>query len=444
MTSDSPSIVRTSIIRYLALSAAVLVVIGALTVTFVSRIAVDEEVQEAQDQTRAMADRIASPFVDEAVRQGDPDALAILERVLENRMRDGSVEHIVVYTEDGLVLWSDNERIRQQHVRLEDDVAALLGTRNTTVREPGEGNPHPWSGPGDEDLIGVYVGARDVDGVPFVFEAYMSPDVIADNRADLFKGLLPIVLVMILLFMLATLPLAVDLARRVDRAAASRSVLLRASLVALEDERRRVAQILHDGVIQDLAAVGYTLSTLTDRAPGDTPMDDRGRETTVRIQQLIQDDLRQLRSLVGDLFPSDLDGGNLTAALGAVRSRSKERYGLEVILDLQGLDGLDDATSSAVYRVVREGLTNVGNHARATTSVVSVHRMADGVAVTVADDGVGLSGAEAPGEGEDPREHLGLRLLSRQLEELGGWCRLADGADGGASLTAWIPIVEDR
>ena len=444
MTSDSPSVVRRSIIRYLAMSAAVLVVIGAVTAAFVSRLAVDEEVHEARDQTRAMADRIASPLVDEAVRHGDPEALALLDRVLENRMRDGSVTHIVVYTEEGLVLWSDKEGIREQHIRLEDDVAALLGTQNTSIREPGEGEPHPWSEPGDEDLIEVYAGARDADDVPFVFEAYMSPEVLADNRADLFQGLLPILLGMILLFMVATLPLAIDLARRVDRAAESRSVLLRASLVALQDERRRVAQILHDGVIQDLAAVGYTLTTLTDQAPGVTPMDDRGRETTGRIQELIQDDLRQLRSLVGDLFPADLDGGNLTAALGAVRSRSKERYGLEVTLDLQGLEDLDDATSGAVYRVVREALTNVGNHAQAAATVVSVHRRADGVAVTVADDGVGLSGAEALGDGDNRREHLGLRLMSRQLEELNGWGRLADGAHGGAVLTAWIPVVEDE
>jgi signal transduction histidine kinase len=440
VTSDSPSIVRRSVIRYLALSAAVLVVIGAVTTAFASRLAVDEEVHEARNQTRAMADRIASPLVDRAVREGDSEALALLDRVLENRMRDGSVTHIVVYSEDGLVLWSDTEEIRRQRVPFEDDVAALLGTRNTAIHEPGEGNHHPWSEPGDGDLIEVYAGARDVDGVPFVFEAYLSPDVIEENRADLFKGLLPIVLGMILLFMVATLPLAIDLARRVDRAAANRSTLLRASLRALQDERRRVAQILHDGVIQDLAAAGYALSTLTDRTSADAPLDDRARESTGRVEELIRDDLRQLRSLVGDLFPSDLAGENLTAALGALRSRAAERYGLHVTLDLEGLDGLDDTTSGAVYNVVREALNNVGNHAKAATAEVSVHRDVDGVAVTVTDDGVGLSGAEILEEPDGPREHLGLRLLSRQLEELGGWGRLADGTDGGAVLTAWIPF----
>jgi signal transduction histidine kinase len=416
-----------------------------VTAAFVSRLTVDEEVHEARDQTRAMADRIASPLVDQAVRQGDPQALALLDRVLENRMRDGSVTHIAIYTQDGLVLWSDNEGIRRQRVGLEDDVAALLGTRNIAIHQPEEQKPHPWSEPGDEDLIEVYAGARDADDVPFVFEAYMSPEVLADNSADLFRGLLPILLGMILLFMVATLPLAVHLARRVDRAAASRTVLLRASLVALQDERRRVAQVLHDGVIQDLSAAGYSLSTLADRGSGATPIDDRTRETTDRIQELIRDDLRQLRSLVGDLFPSDLEGGDLTAALGAVRTRSSERYGLEVTLDLEGLEGLDDATSGAVYRVVREAVSNVGNHARASSAVVSVHRRdADGVVVTVADDGVGLSAVQTLAEDEDIREHFGLRLLSRQLEELGGWGRLADGADGGAVLNAWIPVAEGR
>jgi len=443
VTSDSSSFVRRSIIRYLVLCAAVLLFIGVVTATFASRVAVDEEVDEARDQTRAMADRIASPLVNAAVRHGDPEALAPLEDVLENRMRDGSVTHVAVYTEDGLVLWSDNERIQGHRFELEDDVAALLGTRDTLIDEPGDGPPHPWSQPGDEDLIEVSVGARDIEGAPFVFEAYLSPDVIDQNRTELFRALLFIVLGMIVLFMLATLPLAINLARRVDRAAAHRSTLLRASLDALQDERRRVAQILHDGVIQDLAAVGYALSTLDDRAPGVVRSEERARETTGRIAQLIRGDLQQLRSLVGDLFPSDLDGGNLTAALGAVRSRSHERYGLDVILDLEGLEGLNDTTSGAVYRIVREALTNVGNHAQAATAVVTVHRAEAGVDVTVADDGIGIPAARTLDEADEPGEHVGLRLLSHQVEKLGGWLLLSDGPHGGAVLTAWVPVVED-
>src|SRR5262249_1420535 len=163
-------------------------------------------------------------------------------RSLESRMRDGSVEHIIVYAEDGLVLWSDNEEIRRQRVLLEDDVADLLGTQNIIIDEPGEGRSHLLSEPGEGDLIEAFAGPSDADGTPFLFEAHMSPEVIEQNREDLFRGLLPIVFGMILLFMLATLPLAIDLARRVDRAAASRSALLRASLGALQDERRRVAQ----------------------------------------------------------------------------------------------------------------------------------------------------------------------------------------------------------
>ncbi len=299
-----------------------------------------------------------------------------------------------------------------------------------------------------EDLIRVYAGAHDADGAPFVFAAYMTTEVIEESRSAIFRSLLPVVLGMMLLFLFATLPLVIGLARRVDRAARSQSDLLRRSVGALQDERRRVAQVLHDGVIQDLSAIGYLVTTLATRASEGKAHSEQTREAAERISALIQDDLRQLRSVVGGLFPSELEGGDLVAALDALRARSSERFGLAVGLDVQEIDGLDERTSGAVYRVVREALANVANHAHASTVVVRIRR-ADAneqIVVTVSDDGVGLSGSESLGDPEIPdgdlaREHLGLRFLSRHLEELGGALRLTDGPAGGAVLTARIPIL---
>lgn len=449
MTRGSPSVVRSSVLRYLATSLAVLAVIGLSTAVLASRVALNEALRGAQETTRKMADGLAAPLVTAAVRAGDPRALRRLGRALAHRMQDGSVTHIVVYTGAGHVLWADNQRIRGADVELEDDVAALAGTHDTIVDEPGEREMHPWSEPGDGRLIEVYAGARGADGAPFVFEAYLSPAHIAEDQQAIFVRLAPLVLGVMLLFLLATLPFALALARQVDRAAATRSDLLVRSVAALGEERRRLAQVLHDGVIQDLSAAGYALSALADPAPGPRDSEAAMRRSAARIEALVHDDLRQLRGLVGDLFPADREEHHLVAALSAMRSRSAERFGLDVQLELSGVDDLDAASSSAVFRVVREGLANVGNHAEATRVVVNARRTGlpgrpgDGVVVTVIDDGVGVSANAAPrtAEPEGRGEHMGLRLLSRQLDRLGGSVEVVRADGGGTVLTAWIPVA---
>ena len=278
----SSSVVRRSVIRFAVMSVLVMAALGVVIVVVGSRLAVDEALHDAQLQTRRMADFLAAPLIDDSVRAGEPAAEGRLARLLENRMRDGSITHIVVYDQDGRVLWSDLEAIRRQQVGLEDDVHALLGTNDSIVDAPGEREPHPWSEPGDGDLIEVYAGAHDADGEPFVFEAYISPNAIDDDREQLLRALLPYVLGVVLVYFLATLPFAISLARRVDRAAEARSALLARSVKALQQDRQRVAQHLHDGVIQDLSAVGYTLTMIADPEPGTTPPDDHTRETAER------------------------------------------------------------------------------------------------------------------------------------------------------------------
>ncbi|MDO1767714.1 hypothetical protein Q2354_27785, partial [Escherichia coli] len=74
------------------------------------------------------------------------------------------------------------------------------------------------------------VGTVDTDGVPFLFEAYIPPERVDQDYRAIFHDLLPITLGMLVLLQVATLPLAISLARRIDRAAAHRSLLLRSSL----------------------------------------------------------------------------------------------------------------------------------------------------------------------------------------------------------------------
>ena len=414
--------------------------LGLVLTVVGTQLAVDEALVDAEESTRDMADELASPLVDGAVRNGDPEAVDSLGRVLDNRMLDGSVTHIVVYDVDGIVLWADNEAIRGQQVALEGEVQALFGTEDSVVEAPGEGEDHPWSEAGDEDLIETYVGAHDADGEPFVFETYLPPERIDRDRYALLTTLLPYVAATTAIFLLATLPLAVGLARRVERAAERRSALLAHSVQALNDDRQRVAQYLHDGVIQDLSAAGYALSLLATSEPGPGSPDERTRETAERLATMLQDDVHQLRTLVVDLFPHEVVDGNLVSALAAIRDRSRERFGLDVQLRVDGVDNLDETTASLVYQVAREGIANVGRHAGATTATVAVGRSSEGLVVSVTDDGVGPGAAPHDAVGH----HFGLRLLSRQVEGFGGRLEFSEAPGGGAVLRATIPVGANR
>lgn len=439
----SRSVVHRAVVRYAVASLLVVGLLGPVLAVVGTRLVTDEALVDAEQTTRNMADVLASPLVDEALRDGEPEAIERVGRVLDLRMRDGSVTHIVIYDESGLVLWSDNVAIRGRQVPLEAGVEALFGTEDSLVEAPGDGQAHPWNDPSYRDLIETYVGARDADGEPFVFETYTSPQRIDRDRYALLTTLLPYVAAAIALFLLATLPLAIGLARRVDRAAARRSALLADSVRALHDDRRRVAQYLHDGVIQDLSVAGYTLTLLATPEPGaDDGPDDRTRETAERLAAMLQDDVHQLRALVVDLFPDELAEGDLASALASIGDRGRDRFGLDVRLQVEGLGGaddLDDTTSRLVFQIVREGVANVGRHARATTATVLVDRGAEDVVVSVIDDGVG-PGTPAI---EEENHHFGLRLLSREVEESGGRLELSAAPGGGAVLSATIPVHGD-
>jgi signal transduction histidine kinase len=288
---------------------------------------------------------------------------------------------------------------------------------------------------------------------------------------------LPVVVGAMLLFLLATLPLAVGLARRVDRAAAARTALIDRSLGALQDERRRIARVLHDGVIQDLSAAGYALAAMEQQGSlegeilngDDTATPDRVLSVH-RLVPLLKDDVQQLRTVVGDLLETEVNGNTLQAALRGIQTRARVRFGLEMTLDVDPVvDTLPEPLAAAVFAVVREGLTNAGVHASASRVDVVVRRLqpagttevamadqghrssSDLLIVTVTDDGAGLPGAngtESPapssevtsGVAEEPREHFGLRLLTRQLQIVQGTVSLTRAPGGGAVLTAMLPL----
>jgi two-component system, NarL family, sensor histidine kinase DevS len=204
----------------------------------------------------------------------------------------------------------------------------------------------------------------------------------------------------------------------------------RARRTAVFEDRDRMARDLHDTVIQRLFALGLVLQGVSARIPA------AADQLSSAVSEL-DDVITQVRSTIYELGMSDVSRGARDDVMVLVRELEKV-VGAPVHVALDG--PLDTAVPASVLEhllaVLREALTNVGKHARAST--VSVHVQVDESTCTlvIADDGVGVgAGSDAAGGG------LGLPNLRRRAEKLHGTLTVADAPDGGTVLTWSVPLA---
>jgi signal transduction histidine kinase len=424
-------VLRVALTRFALLGLGALVVVGAGTAAMSRHFAQDEAVRDARVRTESIAHGIAAPLINGAVRRQDPDQLRRLAEALTYRMRDGSVSHLVVWGLDGQIIWADDPSLVGSQAGLPPAVESVTRGTGSLVVDADERAPHPGRPQHERMLLEVYVGALDSEGNPFIFEAYVARQRIQTDAGAIFGELLPLSLGSLTLLALAIIPLALSLARRIDEGTAERSTILARSLRSWHEERQRLAQELHDGVIQDLSAMSYALPAVLGQLP-EGAAGDRARAAGRRMNVVLVRNLRALRSMMIDLAPSGLDGPELSTALQSMAEKYAER-GLVVQLLLGPDLDLRPAVGGLVYRTVRESLHNAEKHSGAQTVTVRVVQDRDEVRVEVADDGRG------PPAGGPAKGHMGLHLLEQTVRDVGGTLELGPGRRGGAVLRVTLP-----
>lgn len=428
--SAEPSVVRVALTRFAVLALLGLVVVASVTAYMSQHLARDEAVRDARSRTVGIAEGIAAPLVTEELRRGDPRAVRRLDAALRNRMRDGSVSHLVVWEVDGDVLWSDDTSALDHDDPL--PVSLVTGAPGEQVFVDLDDPAGTFVRPGPRAWVEVYVRTRGADGEPFIFETYTPRDRLQADSGAVMGELLPLTLGSLGVLAVLIAPLAWSLARRIDRSNASRREVLRRSVRSWQWERERLAQTLHDDVIQDLSALGYALPAVLEPLP-DTPAGQAARRAGHEMNQALVHSVRMLRTMLTDLAPSGFEYASLARALQEVAQHHRDR-GLDVDLVSDADLCADVATGILVYRVVREGLHNVAKHAGATRATARLSHTASGVEVIIDDDGCGPPQPHVSG-----RDHVGLRLLGQVLEEVGGSLDLMVRPGGGARLRAVVP-----
>jgi signal transduction histidine kinase len=428
--TDPAPVVRTALRRFVLSSVVAVLLLAAVSVFAADRLARTEALRNATVQAQGLAGFVAGQ-VTPALRAGEPDARESLDAIIKPQLTDGDLRHVKLWSSSGTVLWSDQGSIIGRSFDLPTDVQEIIGTNDAVAEVSDVDEEENVAERAAGQLLEVYVGARDDAGQNVVFEAYLSTAQLDESRRTLLTGMVPLMVGGLLLFQLAVFPLALALARRVERGEREQSRLTRHALLASDLERRRIAQDLHDGVIQELAGLAYALPLLEADEEG-AASQRRRRLTLERAHQVLLDCVAALRRLITDSYPPDLESHGLADALGDLASAT-ETDTLTISVDVSSNGSLSGGSARLAYRVIREGLRNVARHARADQAVVRVRRDGREVVVQVEDDGVGLPTGGAP-EG-----HFGLLLLSDTISDVGGTVRVAPAPLGGTLLEARFP-----
>jgi signal transduction histidine kinase len=346
-------------------------------------------------------------------------------------MRDGSISTVVVWTAEGEIVFSSDGDLVGERVTPSEDLLAAIG--GTTVADVDQDPETAYEGTSDGPMVEVYVPLT-VRGEPMAVETYFSHDGIDRQASLLIWEIIPVAVGALVLLQLVQVPIALSLARRVRRHEGERAQLMSLSLTASERERRAIAADVHDGPVQDLAGISYALGALRSTVPAER------QDTVDRLIGGVRNALQSLRRLMIDIYPPDLSGPGLALAINDLVEPLRAQ-GVLVLLDVDPPPELSPEAAAAIYRTVKEALTNVAEHAGASRAWVCLERTElDGepaALLEIADDGVGFPETGTDGRAEG---HVGLRVLMDRIADLGGAVELGKRMSGGAVMTAVIPL----
>jgi signal transduction histidine kinase len=219
--------------------------------------------------------------------------------------------------------------------------------------------------------------------------------------------------------------------------------------LASERRLRRIGFDLHDGPLQDVAALAADLRLTRDQLSGAlegqlrTILLGRFDDLTGRLEELD----RTLREFSHSLEASGAGANPVEDTLRRELEGFDRRSGINGRLEIRGsFDDLSPSQRIAIFRIVQEGLANVREHSGATHVTVALGRVADGVRLVVADDGAGFDVPQTV-VASARRGRLGLVGMSERVRLLGGAFSLSsapgEGTEIRVSLPEWRPAMTE-
>jgi signal transduction histidine kinase len=414
--------VRREIVRFAVPGVVGMVLLALVSLAVSVAIARDQSLRDAENTARWLARAVVSPLLDEQLGRGSPARVSQLDTAFATSVRGSDVVAVRLWNSDGVMVYSDDPRLMGERFPVPQGSPTGSLAEDADLSRPENRYLDP-----DRETVQVNLPITGQDGSRYLFQISQLRNTIQSDAQRVWVAFAPVVVGSLVVLAVLLLVLAVQMARRISADLRAREELLQQAVDASDLERRRIAADLHDGTVQDIAGLSYTLAGLSRRAR--RAGDDSGAQLLSEAARQSQESVRELRSLLVDIYPPNLSAAGLSAALSDQLSALEPTC--RVTADLAELADLDEALTAVLYRIAREALTNVAKHAAATQAQLTLRQDGRQLRLRVADNGRGFDPAA------DPGEHLGLRLI-RDLGESAGGTLTIDSAPGRGTVVEFL------
>jgi PAS domain S-box-containing protein len=208
-----------------------------------------------------------------------------------------------------------------------------------------------------------------------------------------------------------------------------------------DEERRKIAQDLHDSTGQNLVALATMLGQLRSLAPSD----ERKSHTVIsECIGLVEQCIREVRTLSYALYPPELHESGLEDAIRDYVKGFTKRSGIQVELEISPSVGqMERNIELALFRVVQESLTNIQRHSGSQQAKIRIDRNSD-LTLEVSDFGRGVPASDQGGK-EEPQFKVGVGILSMQerVKLVGGRLDI-DSTSHGTIVRVTVPLGEEK
>jgi signal transduction histidine kinase len=209
-------------------------------------------------------------------------------------------------------------------------------------------------------------------------------------------------------------------------------------IMTQDEERRRIARELHDGLGQELSAAKMITDGILGRA--DSP--ESAKRDAAHVSALMDRAIQEVRTLSHLLHPPLLDEVGLHSALRCYLDGLTKRSGVETIVEVHPADfpRLAPELETAVFRIIQEALTNVFRHSGANKAWISLTKNSDHLVGIVRDDGKGVS--ESVMQFRSDSIGIGIAGMRQRVKEFGGQMKLQN-LNPGTMLEIQIPLYDN-
>jgi two-component system, NarL family, sensor histidine kinase LiaS len=199
---------------------------------------------------------------------------------------------------------------------------------------------------------------------------------------------------------------------------------------AVLEERKRLARDLHDTVSQQLFALHMSASSLPRLLEKDAEHAQKVMEQLIAMSSSAQ---RQMRGLIAQLRPMELQGRTLEEALERWFPDYCRQNGLQGTLDIQLGSGMSDAKEHQLFLIIQEAMANVVKHAEAKSVRLFLGETDRQISLTIEDNGAGFRGEQVRAGA------YGLSTMRERAQKLGGEAEIVTKQGSGTRVRVWFP-----